>query len=102
MQVGFYMGTYHTAGLPANVGYELGTPAYPDPTHDQPHQLPLTSAELAKIIADTQPAAKGGFFWEIFKSTGDGEASATDVARAVCNVVLPGHPRCQGSFPALR
>ena len=32
-QVAFYIETYQTAGIGAAVGYEIGTPAYPDPTH---------------------------------------------------------------------
>merc|ERR1712004_549616 len=40
-QVAFYMNTYQTAGIAANVGYEVGTPAYPDKDHDGSHQLPL-------------------------------------------------------------
>jgi len=39
-QVEFYMKTYRDGGFQANVGYEVGQPAYPDPTHDKSHQLP--------------------------------------------------------------
>jgi len=55
-------------GISANVGYEIGVPAYPDPTHAGTHQLPLATANLAAIISQTQPQYKGGFFWEMFKA----------------------------------
>jgi hypothetical protein len=66
-QVAFYMKTYDDAGIVANVGYEVGIPAYPAPDHDKSHQLPLTSSLLSSIISNTQPNHKGGFFWELFK-----------------------------------
>jgi len=99
-QVQFYMSTYDQAGIPANVGYEVGTPAYPDPTHDPTHQLPLTKAELQTITSTIQPKYSGGFFWELFKAA-DGQASPTDVAQAVCKVVLPGNSRCSGTIPTV-
>jgi len=40
--------------------YELGTPAYPDPTHDKSHQLPLTAEALALIATSVQYKASGG------------------------------------------
>ena len=95
------MNTYATAGISANVGYELGTPAYPSPKHDTAHQLPLTTAALGRIAAAVQPKATGGFFWEVYKPTGDGEATATATAQAICSVVLPGNARCKGEFPSL-
>jgi len=61
-QVDFYMGTYAQAGIPANVGYEVGTPAYPSPVHDLTHQLPLTTTALATITSQTQSKYRGGFF----------------------------------------
>jgi len=100
-QVGFYMDTYTSAGIPANVGYELGTPAYPSPTHDKAHQLPLTVEALGLIATSVQPKATGGFFWEVFKSTADGQATATATAQAVCKAILPGSARCSGEFPSL-
>ena len=100
-QVGFYMDTYASAGIPANVGYELGTPAYPSPTHDKTHQLPLTVDALGLIASTVQPKATGGFLWEVFKPTGDGEATATATAQAVCKAILPGSARCSGEFPSL-
>ena len=100
-QVDFYMGKYADAGIAANVGYEIGTPAYPDPTHDKAHQLPLTTDALAKVVGATQGKAAGGFLWQIFKPAADGEASATDVAQAICKAVMPSSPRCAGAFPAL-
>lgn len=101
VQVDFYMSTYATAGIPANVGYEVGTPAYPDPKHDPTHQLPLSSAMLTKIISTTQSKVKGGFFWEIYKP-GDGQASPTAVAQAICKKLLPGTTRCSGAFPSFQ
>jgi hypothetical protein len=100
VQVKFYMGTYKTAGIPANVGYEIGTPAYPDPKHDPSHQLPLTADKLSSIISQTQGDHDGGFFWEIFKPA-DGKASPTDVAQAICNKLLSGDARCSGTFPTV-
>jgi len=97
-QVNFYMGTYTQAGIPANVGYEVGTPAYPDPTHDPSHQLPLSKAMLQTITTTIQPKYPGGFFWELFKAA-DGQASPTEVAQAICKVLLPGNSRCSGTIP---
>ena len=45
--------------------------------------------------------ASGGFFWEVYKPTADGEATATATAQAICNAVLPGNARCSGKFPSL-
>ena len=93
------MAQYQLAGIDANVGYETGTPAYPDPVEDAPHQLPLTLAELSTIINVTQSKYKGAIIWELFKLPAKaGEASATDVARAVCRTVLPGDARCAGAL----
>jgi len=99
-QVQFYMSTYDQASIPATVGYEVGTPAYPDPTHDPSHQLPLSTAELATITTNIQPKYSGGFFWELFKSP-DGQASPTQVAQAICKVLLPGNSRCSGTIPTV-
>lgn len=100
-QVAFYMQQYAAAGIPANVGYETGTPAYPDPVEDPTHPHPLTTDALATIVADTQRGSTGGFFWEAFKvPSAPGQATPTDVARAICNAVLPGAARCAGSIPA--
>lgn len=99
-QVAFYMSTYSQAGIPANVGYETGTPAYPDPVENPTHQLPLTLAELATIQEATQPASPGGFFWELFKQPSTvPTATPTQVAQAVCKTVMPGSPRCAGVLP---
>lgn len=99
-QVNFYMGTYASAGIPANVGYETGTPAYPSPIEDPTHQLPLTSSELSLILQNTQGSYSGGFFWEIFKQPqAAGELSPTQLAQALCAKILPGSPRCAGSLP---
>eukprot|EP01123_Difflugia_compressa_P008427 TRINITY_DN2502_c0_g1_i1.p1 TRINITY_DN2502_c0_g1~~TRINITY_DN2502_c0_g1_i1.p1 ORF type:complete len:490 (-),score=104.92 TRINITY_DN2502_c0_g1_i1:31-1353(-) len=100
-QVQYYMNTYQTANIPANVGYEIGTPAYPDPIHDPTHQLPLTKELLSSIISQTQVNFKGGFFWEMFKKDANSdEASPTDVAQAICKTVLPGSSRCSGTIPS--
>lgn len=68
-QVKFYMAAYKNASIPANVGYEIGTPAYPSPTHDPSNQLPLTKEEFQQIITTTQPQFDGGFFWAVYKPT---------------------------------
>ena len=79
-----------TASIPAAVGYETGTPAYPDPIENPSHrerrmgrillccyrsrisgsvvyltELPLTVQELTTITQQTQPQFSGGFFWEV-------------------------------------
>jgi hypothetical protein len=100
-QVAYYMDTYASAGIAANVGYETGTPAYPDPVENPTHQLPLTNALLATITQSTQKASPGGFFWEMFKQpVVAGQATPTEVAQAICNVVLPSNPRCTGIIPS--
>jgi len=99
-QVQFYMNTYKESSIPANVGYEIGVPAYPDPTHDKTHQLPLTTDNLSQIISQTQTQFKGGFFWEMFKPQNTTEnATPTQVAQAICKTVLPGNSRCNGVIP---
>jgi hypothetical protein len=91
-----------TAGIAANVGYETGTPAYPDDVENPAHALPLTTALLATITTTTQKSSPGGFFWEMFKPASvAGEATPTQVAQAICNVVLPGNARCTGTIPPL-
>ena len=98
-QVAFYMDTFKSAGIPAAVGYEIGTPAYPDVNEDTSHQLPLTTEELSTMISDTQPGL-AGFFWELYKSSGDDQASPTDTAQAVCKSVLgSSEARCSGTIP---
>tara|TARA_B110000208_G_C11764676_1_gene428174 strand:- start:142 stop:411 length:270 start_codon:yes stop_codon:yes gene_type:complete len=84
------------------VGYEVGTPAYPNPKHDPTHQLPLTTAMLSAIGSTTQAQFSGGFFWEMFKPVAAGQASPTDTAQAICNAVMPaGTARCKGVIPAI-
>eukprot|EP00936_MAST-01D_sp_MAST-1D-sp1_P002331 g2331.t1 len=103
-QVDFYMNTYATAGIPAAVGYEVGTPAYPSAEGEgTEHQLPLTKDALSQIISQTQTKHKavGGFFWEMFKPAA-GHASPTDVAQAICKEVLgSANKRCSGVIPAV-
>merc|ERR1711976_120960 len=94
-QVEFYMKTYRDAGYAANVGYEVGQPAYPDPTHDKSHQVPLSSDKLDAVLSKTQPHHSGGFFWEMYKGA-SGEAPATEVAQKLCKSVLGDAPRCAG------
>ncbi|KAF9377450.1 hypothetical protein BGX21_003190 [Mortierella sp. AD011] len=82
--------------MDALVGYEIGTPAYPDPSHDPTHQLPLTQSELTTILA--AQGAKGGFFWELYKSTGAStNVDVTSVAQQVCKAALGASTaRCSG------
>ena len=99
-QVEYYMSTFKTAGIPANVGYEIGTPAYPNPIHDKQDQLPLTKDMLSSIISTVQSQHNGGFLWEIFKDVADPtQASPQDVAQAICHSVRPGESRCNGTIP---
>ena len=100
-QVGFYMSHFKQAGIPASVGYEIGTPAYPNPVHDAQDQLPLTKDMLASIISTVQSQhPTGGFLWEIFKAVADpSQATPQDVAQAVCASVRPGDKRCTGTIP---
>ncbi|KAI9207906.1 uncharacterized protein BJ171DRAFT_565652 [Polychytrium aggregatum] len=100
-QVAFYMGTFDTAGMAAYVGYEIGTPAYPDPTEDPTHQIPLTQTALTTILQNTQPKHQGGFFWELFKPQGSsGNLDASTAAQQICKAVLgSGTARCSGVIP---
>jgi hypothetical protein len=98
-QVAYYMDTYVQAGIKASVGYEIGQPAYPDPTHYAEHQLPLTKSELQKL-SSTQ-AGINGFFWEMYKQavTAD-EATTTEVSQFACKSVFgDDEPRCSGTIP---
>merc|ERR1711976_517356 len=99
-QVEYYMKTYRDGGFQANVGYEVGQPAYPDPTHDKSHQLPLSKDKLTSILGKTQPQHPGGFFWEMYKG-GNGQATATEVAQKLCKAVLGDAPRCSGVIPSI-
>lgn len=98
VQVEFYMNTYKSASIKANVGFEVGAPAYPDAKHDPSHQLPLSSDLQDKILNSV--GGTGGFFWEIFKPAA-GHATPTQVAQAICKKYLSGASRCSGSFPSL-
>lgn len=100
-QVDFYMKTFADAGIPANVGYEIGTPAYPDPARDKTHSMPLTMTMLSNIAEYTQPEYNGGFFWEMYKDTdGHSNADPTAVAQSICKTMIPDSPRCIGTIPA--
>jgi len=66
-QVEFYMNTYANASIVANVGYEVGQPAYPAIEVDKENQLPLTQDEFSQILANTQPKYPGAFFWSVYK-----------------------------------
>lgn len=99
-QVKFYMDTYSAAGIPANVGFEIGTPAYPSAVNDAADQLPLTKADLADIVSSSLGPGKSGFFWELFKPPASTcNASPEEVAQAICNSVSPGSARCKGTIP---
>jgi hypothetical protein len=104
-QVAFYMQTYATAGMRqrVNVGYEIGTPAYPSPVEDGANQLPLTTTALETIASGTQTQFGGGFFWDMFKQpVVAGQASATQTAQAICRAVRgAADPRCRGTIPSI-
>ncbi|KAI9324688.1 hypothetical protein BDR26DRAFT_880775 [Obelidium mucronatum] len=104
-QVDFYMGTYlkmmkgNNAGL--YVGYEIGTPAYPE-VSEQPQLLAnLTIPEFATIQATTQTKYPGGFYWEMFKSADSPEnINVNAVSQKLCKQLLSGEiTRCSGSLP---
>jgi len=98
-QVAFYMKAYQDAQIPANVGYEVGVPAYPSPDHDASHQLPLTHAMLSSIVSQTQTQFPSAFFWELFKEQNQTDyASATQVAQTLCSAILKSR-RCVGALP---
>lgn len=97
-QVNYYMDTYKTAGMAAHVGYEIGTPAYPDHKHDPDHQLPLTQTALTAIL--NVQGKNGGFFWELYKK-GDGFVDPTPAAQQICKAALgTTATRCSGVIPS--
>ncbi|KAI8621958.1 hypothetical protein BC830DRAFT_12345 [Chytriomyces sp. MP71] len=101
-QVAFYLAQFRALPLLQNarVGFETGTPAYPDATHDAHGQLPLTTAALAQIAAQVDLSA-GAILWELYKRAGPGEANATAVLQAVCAKALGvANARCVGVVPA--
>lgn len=100
-QVDYYMKTYSDAGITANVGYEIGQPAYPSIENDASHQLPLTTAMLQSIISTTQANVKGGFIWEIYKPAKSGQSTPEQTLQAICKAVLGADQRCSGSIPAV-
>ncbi|KAG0072070.1 hypothetical protein BGZ89_008308 [Linnemannia elongata] len=99
-QVNYYMKSYADNNMLAHVGYEIGTPAYPDYNHDAAHQLPLIQSELSAILA--VQGAKGGFFWELYKGIGKqpNNVEVISVAQQICKAALGANtPRCAGSIP---
>lgn len=98
-QVDYYMKSFHDNNMDANVGYEIGIPAYPAPDHDAQHQLPLTQQELSTILS--QYGSKGGFFWELYKPAGAADnVEATSAAQQICKAALGANtPRCSGVIP---
>ncbi|KAI8832804.1 hypothetical protein BJ741DRAFT_650984 [Chytriomyces cf. hyalinus JEL632] len=108
-QVKFFMNTFATAGIPARVGYEIGQPAYPDPSNDPTHQAPLTQSALTEILSGVpNTGSVGGFFWELYKpknsaptgpSGQPNNIDATSVAQQMCAKVLPNAARCKGVIP---
>lgn len=100
-QVAFYMRTYAQAKIDAAVGFEVSAPAYPDRTHDQSHQLPLTTSLLTSILASAPSANSSGFLWEVYKPVESSDhATASQIAQAICRRLgLPSPARCSGEFP---
>ncbi|GJJ70134.1 hypothetical protein EMPS_02483 [Entomortierella parvispora] len=97
-QVNYYVNSYTANGMSAHVGYEIGIPAYPDPTHDPTHQLPLIQSELTSILS--VQGANGGFFWEMYKPAGAAtNVDATSAAQQICAAALGNVARCSGSIP---
>ncbi|KAF9942622.1 hypothetical protein BGZ67_000846 [Mortierella alpina] len=98
-QVDYYMTSFLHNNMDANVGYEIGIPAYPAPDHDPQHQLPLNQKELSAILQ--KYGSKGGFFWELYKAPGaSGNVDATSAAQQICKAALGANtPRCSGVIP---
>ncbi|KAF9938944.1 hypothetical protein BGZ75_006094 [Mortierella antarctica] len=98
-QVNYYMKSYADNGMTANVGYEIGIPAYPASDHDPTNQLPLIQSELTSILA--AQGAKGGFFWELYKPAGStANVDVTTAAQQICKAALGATtPRCSGVIP---
>ncbi|KAJ3378027.1 hypothetical protein HDU84_008018 [Entophlyctis sp. JEL0112] len=95
-QLAFYMSTYAKAGIPARPGFEVGTPAYPDPVRSPHNQLPLTQAALNAVLAGNMSA--GGMVWEAFKPAGVAAVDASAVLGQVCAKVFgTGNARCAGN-----
>ncbi|KAI9328167.1 hypothetical protein BDR26DRAFT_874466 [Obelidium mucronatum] len=110
-QVKFYMNTFSTANIPARVGYEIGQPAYPDPTNDPTNQIPLTQSALTGILSGVPSTSTvGGFFWELYKPKNSAPTGpsgqpdnidATTAAQQICAKILPGAARCSGVIPPI-
>ncbi|KAG0046530.1 hypothetical protein BGZ83_008310, partial [Gryganskiella cystojenkinii] len=100
-QVKYYMDTYSANGMAATVGYEIGTPAYPDPAHDPTHALPLIQSELTAILKSY--GSGGGFFWELFKPADAAtNVNVTSAAQQICVAALGSSTsRCHGSIPLI-
>ncbi|KAG0371991.1 hypothetical protein BGX24_000894 [Mortierella sp. AD032] len=98
-QVNYYMKSYADNNMLAHVGYEIGIPAYPASDHDPTHQLPLIQSEFTSIL--NAQGAKGGFFWELYKSAGtSANVEVTSAAQQICKAALGAStPRCSGVIP---
>ena len=76
----------------------------PPPNSDpnpNPNPNPSPTPNPNPNLTLTLPKVSGGFFWEVYKPTAEGEATATATAQAICNAVLSGNARCAGKFPRL-
>ncbi|KAJ3075543.1 hypothetical protein HDU98_007789 [Podochytrium sp. JEL0797] len=102
-QVEYYMATYAAAGIPANPGYEIGTPAYPPASTAASNQMPLSNALAGLIQSNTQTYYQAGFFWELFKPQGtNADVDVSVLAQSLCKQILGATtPRCSGSIPVL-
>ncbi|KAI9328146.1 hypothetical protein BDR26DRAFT_921978 [Obelidium mucronatum] len=110
-QVKFYMNTYSSGNIPARVGYEIGQPAYPDPSNDPTNQIPLTQSALTGILSGVSSTSTvGGFFWELYKPKNSAPTGpsgqpdnidATTAAQQICAKILPGAARCSGVIPPI-
>ncbi|KAI9207672.1 uncharacterized protein BJ171DRAFT_596667 [Polychytrium aggregatum] len=98
-QVAFYMGTYDTAKIPANVGYEIGTPAYPT---DPQYMANLTTSAAPSMIQAFHPKYSGGFYWELFKTPDSSDnIDVTSLSQDLCKALIPGSSRCSGTVPGV-
>lgn len=106
-QVDFYMNTFKANGMTTGVylGYEIGTPAYPDPAVRPNLLANLTATEFTSLLGTTQKTFNtGGFYWEMFKSdgvtgAGDKNIDVNSVSKLLCKQLTPGAARCDGNIP---